>query len=451
MTQTLSNQNITKSFFKYVSLNVISMLSLSFYILVDTYFIASSVGYQGLTALNIVLPIFTAMNGFGYLIGIGSSTLFSIFKGENNSTKANQIFTHGAIFALVVSLVFSIIGIFFSDNISSLSGADDTILPIASSYISILLAISPAFIFNTFLSNFVRNDNSPKLATIAIFVSSFSNIILDYVFVVIFDMDMIGAAIATAVSPVISIAILSIHFIKKKNTFKFVKCPFNFKYISKLTSIGFPSYITEVSNGIVIFILNYIILSYSGNIGVAAYGVISNIALVAIYIFNGVALGTQPIISYNYGARNFKNIAKTLKLALITSLGIGVIIYLSGLFFASPIVSIFNSEKDATLQSIAENGVYIYFIAFIFAGLNIVFISYFSSTVKPIKSFILSISRGFVFVIIFAFMLPNFFNLNGVWISIPLAEITTLIIAISLILFDKKRKADIISNVNKRI
>ena len=435
MKNNLANESLVKTFIRYVSLNVLSMISFSLYILADTYFIANSIGSNGLTALNIALPIFAVMNGVGYLVGVGSATLFSIFKGENNYKKANIIFTHGVALGATIGMLFTLFGLLFAEQICSVCGADEIILPIASGYIRILLLISPAFILNNIFLNFIRNDNAPKLTTIAMITSSLSNIIFDYILVVPLNMGIEGAAIATAISPIISMCILSTHIFRKKNTFKFVKCKVDFQSAGKLCAIGFPSYITEVANGIVMFVLNFIILSYSGNTGVAAFGIIANFSIVAIYIFNGIALGVQPIISLNYGAKNYKNIRKAFILALCTAIGIGLIIYLSGLLFAENIVSIFNSENNTTLAEIAVNGIHIYFSAFIIAGLNIVIISYFASIAKPIQSFIISISRGLVFVILFAIILSNFFELNGVWFSIPVAETATLLIGIGLIVF----------------
>lgn len=449
MNNTLT-QNIYKSFFKYVSLNILSMLGLSLYILADTFFIANGAGSNGLTALNIALPVFSAMNGFGFMLGVGSSTLFSIFKGEGNDKKANKVFTHGLFLSLGTGLFFSVTALFFSSPICALFGADADILPIADSYIKTLLLFSPAFITNNLLNSFVRNDNAPNLSMAAMLTSTISNIFLDYILVIPLNMGMFGAAVATAMSPLIGITILSSHFIRRKNSFKPVKCRPELQLAARIISLGFPSYITEIANGVVIFIFNLIILNICGNTGVAAYRVISNISLVAISIFNGISLGIQPIISYNYGAQNSKNIKKTFAMALVTALILGSAICAAGVFFARPVTALFNSENDPALAEIAVNGIHIYFTAFIITGINIVCISYFSSTARAVKSFLLSVLRGVIGILPFVFILPGIFGLNGVWASVPLCELTTLIISAIFILFDKSLKKSYNSHINKR-
>ena len=431
--------NILKDFTKYVSLNVISMIGLSFYILADTFFIANGVGSIGLTALNLVLPLWSLMSGFGLMIGIGAGISYSIKRGKNSERGANKVFTHAMLMGVSIGTIITIIGVIFSYDIVVILGADELVAPLASKYLKTLLSFSCIFIVNSIITAFVRNDNNPKLAMIAMTIGSLSNVILDYIFIYPFKLGMFGAALATGATPILSLLILSLHFIKKKNNFKLIKCKINFAYMKRIISLGVPSFITEVSSGLIILLFNFTILKISNNTGVAAYGIIANLALIVISIFTGIAQGIQPIISKSYGEGKIKNIRTIFKYGIITAIILGVGCYLFGLIFSEEIVNLFNSEGDKVLLSMAIGGINIYFSAFIFMGINIVTTSFFASINKPKESFAISMIRGLIIVIPLILLLPNFLGMTGVWLTIPLSEAITLFISI-IIYFKYKRE-----------
>lgn len=431
--------NILKDFTKYVSLNVISMIGLSFYILADTFFIANGVGSIGLTALNLVLPLWSLMSGFGLMIGIGAGISYSIKRGKNSEKGANKVFTHAMLMGVSIGAIITIIGVIFSYDIVVILGADELVAPLASKYLKTLLSFSCIFIVNSIITAFVRNDNNPKLAMIAMTIGSLSNVILDYIFIYPFKLGMFGAALATGATPILSLLILSLHFIKKKNNFKLIKCKINFAYMKRIISLGVPSFITEVSSGLIILLFNFTILKISNNTGVAAYGIIANLALIVISIFTGIAQGIQPIISKSYGEGKIKNIRTIFKYGIIIAIILGVGCYLFGLIFSEEIVNLFNSEGDKVLLSMAIGGINIYFSAFIFMGINIVTTSFFASINKPKESFAISMIRGLIIVIPLILLLPNFLGMTGVWLTIPLSEAITLFISI-IIYFKYKRE-----------
>jgi len=203
--------------------------------------------------------------------------------------------------------------------------------------------------------------------------------------------------------------------------------------MKKIISLGIPAFITEVSSGLIILLFNFTILKISNNTGIAAYGIIANLALIVISIFTGIAQGIQPIISKNYGEGKIKNIRTIFKYGIITSIILGVGCYLIGLSFSEEIVNLFNSEGDKALLSMAIEGINIYFSAFIIMGVNIVTTSFFASINKAKESFAISMIRGLIVVIPLILLLPNFLGMTGVWLTIPLAEVITLLISIRLI------------------
>lgn len=434
----MMKNSILKDFTKYVSLNVISMIGMSFYILADTFFIANGVGSIGLTALNLVLPLWSLMSGIGLMIGIGAAISYSIKRGNNNESGANRVFTHAVFMGITISIIITTIGFIFSHDIVRALGADETITPLAGDYLKTLLSFSIVFIMNNIIMAFIRNDNAPKLAMIAMTLGTISNVVLDYVFIYTFKLGMFGAALATGTTPMLSLIILSFHFIRKKNNFKIIKCKINLSTIKKIISLGIPSFITEVSSGLIILLFNFTILRISNNTGVAAYGIITNLAFIVISIFTGIAQGIQPIVSKNYGEGNFNNINSIFNYGAITAIALGSICYFIGISFSEEIVNLFNSEGDKILLSMAIEGIKIYFIAFIIMGLNIVTTSFFASINKAKESFIISIMRGLIVVVPLIILLPKLFDMTGVWLTIPLAEAITLLM--SFVFYIRYRK-----------
>lgn len=428
--------NILHLFIKYVSLNVLGMIGLSCYILADTFFVARGIGSDGLTALNIAIPIFNFVNGIGLMLGMGSATKYAILKAQNKNSEANIIFTNSLIYIFIIAVLFIILSIFFTSHIAYILGARDNIHAMTNIYIKMILLFSPMFMLNNVLLGFVRNDNHPRLAMIAMLMGSLFNIVFDYIFIFPFNMGIFGAVLATVFSPIVSIFILSILFIKKKNSFFIVKPNISFRKFFEISSLGVSFLITEVSSGFVILAFNIIILNIAGNVGVAAYGITANIALVIIAIFTGMGQGIQPIISINYNNEN--NINKIYKYAVILSTTISFIVYIITYLFANEITSIFNRDNIEELQRISVNGLRIYFTAFIFVGYNIITCVYFSAKDKAKPAFIISILRGFIFIMPSIFILSSILNMTGVWLSFPTAEILTSVF--SLLFFINKNR-----------
>ena len=262
-------------------------------------------------------------------------------------------------------------------------------------YIKVILLFAPAFILNDLMICFVRNDGNPNLSMFAMIVGSLSNVVLDYIFIFPLQMGIFGAVFATGLAPIISMLILSLHKIRKKNAFHLIKTIPSPSLAGNTLSLGLPSLITEMSSGIVIIIFNAIILRLRGNMGVAAYGVVANISLVIVAIYTGLAQGIQPIISRAHGVRDTRSTKTVLRYALTAMAGFSLLVYLIIFVQADGIINIFNSEGNTTLQQIANLGLKIYFTGGIFIGFNIILSVYYTSTEKPGPAHIISLLRGF--------------------------------------------------------
>lgn len=244
--------NILKDFSKYVSLNILGMIGLSCYILADTFFVSKALGANGIAALNFSISIYSLVHEAGLMIGIGGAGKFAILRSKNDSKNANKVYSMSIKLGIIVGLAFLLIGLLFTEKIGGILGADEVTLPLTKTYLQTILTFAPFFILNNIVLAFVRNDNNPNLSMIAMLLGSFSNIILDYVFMFPLGMGMFGAAFATGLAPIISLLVLSLHFIKKKNKFNYVKTKLKKNYTFEILGIGLSSFITEVSSAVLL-------------------------------------------------------------------------------------------------------------------------------------------------------------------------------------------------------
>ena len=431
----MKQKDCLTDFARYASLNVAGMIGLSCYILADTFFVSKALGANGLTALNLAIPVYNFINGSGLMIGMGGGTRYSILKGQKNDRAADQAFTAAVFLTAAIAAVFFLLGLTASGPLIRLLGADGTVYEMSRVYLQVILLFSPMFMLNNLLLCFVRNDGAPQRSMAAMIGGSLSNVVLDYVFMFPLGMGIFGAVLATGFAPVISMGILSPFFLKKRNRFRLrpvspggfsLQRSFHGGWLGQtghILSSGLPSLITEVSSGIVIIVFNAVILGLQGNTGVAAYGVIANLSLVVIAIYTGIAQGVQPLMSGAHGTGEEGRVRIYLRYALMTMLLLSAAIYAGVFFGAGGIAAIFNSEKNTLLQRIAETGLRVYFTGCVFAGFNIVLSVFFTSTEHALPAHILSLLRGFFIIIPAAFLLPLAFGMTGVWCAFPLTEL----------------------------
>ena len=424
-------RQLFKKFARYAGLNILGMIGLSLYILADTYFISAKMGKNGLAALNLLIPVYSLINACGLMLGTGGATKYNVFCSQN-SDKKDSLFTHTILTGFCLGCLFSAIGILFCSPIAKALGADDEIFGMAVEYLRTIAAMSPFFICNGILNAYVRNDGSPNLAMTAMLIGSGANIVLDYIFMYPLGMGMFGAALATGCAPILGILTLCIHFFQKNNTFRFrLGGPF-FKNVGISLKLGIPSFITEISSGIVLLIFNFIILKLSGNVGVAAYGVVANISIVCIAIFTGLAQGTQPLVSEQYAQQNERSVKYLHRLALSSAALLGCAFFLVSLLFAPQLAAIFNSEHDATLADFAIRGMKLYAIGYLTAGINIVSSLYFTARERAMPAFTIALSRGLFAIVAFSLLFAALWQMTGVWLAFPAAETFTLLLTVLL-------------------
>ena len=429
---------IKKQLLRYIVPNIFAMLGISFYVLADTFFISLYEGADGITALNLVLPVYGVIYAIGAMIGIGSATRYSLTKPIDKK-QSEYFFPNAVIWSVIFSLIFVLAGVFFSENILEIMGADSSIKRIGTPYLRTVLTFTPFFMLNYSFTAFVRNDGSPNTAMAATISSSLFNVLFDYILMFPLGMGMTGAALATGISPIVSIAICLSHFFSKNNSVKFKFVVPSFSKLINACILGVTAFVGEISGAVTTLVFNFIILGIAGNTGVAAYGVIANTALVGTAVFNGVSQGLQPPVSEAQAKGREKDKKKIYLYSLLLSLFISAAIITLVMLYADVITDIFNSDNSESMFNYSVSGLKLYFLGFLPASVNIITAGFFSAAGMGRESSVLSLSRGIFAITFFAFILSEVLGLTGVWLSFLASETVTLLLVIFIFFINRKQ------------
>jgi Na+-driven multidrug efflux pump len=302
-------------------------------------------------------------------------------------------------------------------------------------YGRILMLASPLYIFSCFLQAFVRNDGAPRLAMIGVVAGGITNVILDYIFIYMFRWGMAGAVLATVAGTLLTIVILGSHFLKAENHLKLGGGITPKKFRDVLIN-GMPSFIMELSSGVIMLLFNLQLLKYVGDIGVVVYGIISNVALVVTSLSNGIAQAAQPMISANYGAGKAERVREGRNLSLAVAMAAGVLFTSSGFLIPVPIAELFLVPTEQII-AMAVPAIKLYFVSFVISEWNIICGTYFQAIVKPKLSLMITVMRGVVLNSILVFVLPAIFGVSGIWAVVTVSEVMT---AIAVLYFMRKER-----------
>ncbi|MDO5590712.1 MAG: MATE family efflux transporter [Lachnospiraceae bacterium] len=421
-----------RKFLKYIFQSISGMIGVSVYILADTFFVAAKCGANGLAVLNLILPVYGLIFAIGSMIGIGSATRYSISTAKG--TPSDYYFTQSVFWCALLSIPFVLTGIFIPKQLLAFLGADAGLVKLGYNYMRVILLFSPFFMANYTFTAFARNDHATSIAMIGSISGSFFNTLFDYIFMYPLHLGFTGAGLATGLSPVATMLVCSTHFLGKNNHLPFRWRKPSLKRIIRCCQLGVSSFFSEISSAVITIIFNFLILNIAGNIGLAAYGIVANISLVAMAMLNGLAQGIQPLISQSYGIGDCILVRRLRNWSISASLVIEFLIISVIYGMTDTLICIFNSEGNTELLKYAHTGLRLYFLAFLVAGINIVLVAYFSAIGRARPAFFGSLMRGIVAIGLCALLFAKFWGLNGVWLSFFGSEIITLIV---LFLFRK--------------
>ena len=429
-TSSISRQKLKKDFFKYMIPSVLSMWVSALYIMVDGMFVSKGVGTTALASVNIITPFINMMFGLSVLFSIGSSTVISSSLGKNDNKKANEYFSLSIAFLTIISIILSIFSYIFVEDICKVLGANGEILLIAKEYLKIIIVFAPFYIVSYALEVIIKVDGYPHLSIIGVVISALTNIVLDYVFVFIFNWGVEGAGLATGLARAFSFIFFFIHFISTKSTLKFVKFKFDFSFIKRISKIGISDCVTEMSLGVVILLFNQVILYVIGEPGLVTYSVISYVNTLVLSTMLGISQGLQPLSSYYNGKNDNKSVKELIIIALKTTTILSLIIFVICLLFGDIIVTMFIDKGDLDIFNYTVKYFKTYSVSFILIGFNVLISGALASIHKTKDAGLISILRGIIMVSISIIVCTYLFGHIGIWISTIVSELLVFYISI---------------------
>ena len=423
----------------YALPSIAMMIFSSIYGIVDGFFVSNYVGKMAFTAVNLIYPFLIILGSIGFMFGTGGAALISKTMGEKNIKKAKETFSLIIFTSVVLGIILSILGIIFLPQIASLLGAKDEVLTDCILYGKIILISLPFYILQYEFQCLFSTAGKPKFGLIVTVISGMSNIIFDYLLVAVFSLGLFGAAIATMISQVVGGVIPLIYFLSKnKSLLHFVKFKFDIKSLLKVCSNGSSEFLSNVSSSLISILYNLQLLKYAGENGVAAYGVLMYVSMIFQAIFIGYSIGVSPIVGYHYGAKNTSELKNVFMKSMIVIFITAIIMFICGELLSEPISKIFVNYDDELLQ-ITKNAFRIFSFSFLLSGMSIYGSSFFTSLNNGLISALISFLRTVVFQASAVMILPIFLKLNGIWLSIVVAELMSFIITFTFLIMKRKK------------
>ncbi len=436
----LRTESIGKLLFKFSLPAIIGMMVNALYNVVDRMYIGW-IGPLAMTGIGLSLPLMVLIMGFAMLVGIGAGSRISIRLGENRKEDAEKILGNAFTLLFFIMSAVMIVGLTFKTDLLYLFGASEATIGYASDYLTIILygAIFQGIGFG--LTGVMRSEGNPKKAMYTTLIAAIINIALDPLLIFTFNMGIKGAALATIFSQFVSMLLVFHHFTIGKSNLKLYKknLKLDTTIILSILSIGLSPFLMQVAASLVSVVTNNALKATGGDMAIGAMTVINAIVIFFMMPIFGINQGTQPIIGYNYGAKQYGRVKKTLKLAILAGTTISTFGFIMTQFLTVPLIKIFNSDPE--LLAIATKGMRIFLCMLPVIGFQIISANYFQAVGKAPKAIFLSMLRQVIVLIPLLLILPRFFGLTGVWFAGPIADLTASLMT-AFFLFHEMRHLD---------
>lgn len=429
MNNSLAKEFDLKSLLRFSAPSIAMMVFTSLYTIVDGIFVSNLVGTDALSAINICYPLLSLFYAISIMFSTGGCAVVSIQLGEGNSKKANRLFTFITLSALVVTAALAVVSFIFLEPLLTFLGCSETLMPLCKSYLSVLLVFAPVLTLQILFQSFFVAAGKPALGLILTVSAGISNMILDYVFMAHFNSGISGAALATAAGYFIPAIGGVIFFLKNRNGLCFSLPQIDFKALLKSCTNGSSEMVTNLSTSITTMLFNITMMKHLGNDGVAAITAVlySQFLLTALYL--GFSVGVAPILSYHYGAGNCAYLNKLKRICYKFVLATSVLSFVLAFSMSNPLASLF-SENNQNVHELIKHGMMLFSVGFIFSGFNIFTSAFFTALSDGLTSAIVSFSRTFLFIIAGLYLMMAILGIDGLWLSIPFAELCAFVISI---------------------
>ena len=407
---------------RFVFPSIVMMIFTSIYGVVDGMFVSNFVGKTAFAAINLILPLVMAMGCAGFMIGTGGSALVSKTLGEGNQQKANEIFSLLVYFTVALGIALSVVGLIFLRPAAIRMGAEGEMLDNCLLYGRILLLTQTFFMVQNVFQSFFVTAEKPQLGLAGTVAAGVTNIILDYVFIALLHLGLLGAAMATVTSQVVGGAIPLLYFSgPNRSRLQFTRPCLDWAALWKTCTNGSSELMTNLSMSLVNFLYNLRLMQMIGENGVAAFGVIMYLNFIFVSIFLGYSVGSAPIVSFHFGAANHDELKSLFRKSLLLLSGTGVLLTGIGLVLATPLATVFVGY-DKELLALTARGMSLYALSFLFSGLNIFGSAFFTALNNGAISAFISFLRTLVFQVAAVLLLPLVMGVDGIWLAILAAE-----------------------------
>lgn len=435
----LGTERIGKLLLRYSIPSIIAMTAASLYNMIDSIFIGRGCGPMAIAGLAVTFPLMNLSAAFGAMVGVGSSTLVSVKMGQKDIEGAENTLGNVVILNTIIGLLFMVVALIFLDPILTFFGASENTLPYAREYMQVLLFGNVLTHLYLGLNDVVRASGYPQRAMAATLTSVGINAVFNYFFIFVLDLGIKGAAIGTLCAQFVAFCGLCYHYTRPDTYIKFKRKIFKFraKTAKEILSIGCAPFFTNFCACIIVLLINNGLKSNGGDYYVGAYGIANRISFVFIMVANGFNQGMQPILGYNYGAGQVYRSIKAYKLTVVATVTVTTSCFLMSMFFPELAVGLFTSDEE--MIEIACHALAVMTCIFPLVGFQITSTGFFMSLGMAHKAVFLSLTRQLLMVIPFLLILPHFFGVDGVWFSMPAADLMSTITVAVMIFFQLRK------------
>ncbi|MDY2901171.1 MAG: MATE family efflux transporter [Candidatus Borkfalkiaceae bacterium] len=435
----ISDHFTYKKLFTFVLPPVFMMILTSIYGVIDGYFISNFVGKTQFAAINFIYPFIMILGGTGFMIGTGGTALVAKTLGEGDDKRANELFTIIIRFCILLGIILTVSGILLIRPICKLLKATEEMTDYCVIYGSIVISFTTFFILQSNFHSFFSAAEKQRMGLIVTIIAGCTNAALDALFIAVFDWGLIGAALATGIGQVIGGLVPLVYFARPNTSrLRFVKAKLELKPILAACANGSSELLTNVSSSIVGMLYNMQLMKFYGEDGVSAYGVLMYVQFIFLAIEIGYSIGVSPIVSYNYGAQNTKELKNVFKKSIISLSVCGLVLTALAEILAVPLAKFFVGY-DKTLFDLTVHAFRLYSFVFVFSGINVFSSGFFTALNNGLVSAILSFLRALVFQTFFVFLLPALFKAEGIWFATIATEAFAFMTAVFFLVFMRKK------------
>lgn len=441
----LGTDRISSLLVRYSIPSIIAMTSSSLYNIIDSIFIGHGVNPLAISSLALTLPLMNVASAFGSMIGIGASALISIRLGQGNKRRAEEVLGNVVLLNLIIGTLFTILSLVFLDPILFFFGASENTIGYAREFMQIILSGTIITHMYLGLNEVLRASGYPQKAMMVILTAVVLNTILNPLFIFKFGWGIRGSATATVIAQFAALMISLTHFSSSGSFLHFKRRIFRLRarIVGRILSIGMAPFLLNACASVVVIFVNKALRDHGGDVSIGAYGIVNRVALLFVMIVAGLNQGMQPIVGYNYGAKQYSRVLRTLKLTIICAVCVTTTGFLIGQFLPHEVAMLFVSAKDGaaaeTMIEVAAEGMRLVLLVFPIVGFQIVTSNFFQYIGKPRKAIFLSLTRQMLFLVPLLILLPPRLGTFGVWISMPIADTIAALLAAVLLFFQVRK------------